>query len=77
MIYTHTMSMEDALMSRPIHLKTLDGRAINVNLDVMITPQTMHMIPGEGMPKSGGGKGNLNIKFNITFPMNFKQQYKN
>lgn len=38
LIYTHTMSMEDALMSRPIHLKTLDGRAINVNLDVMITP---------------------------------------
>jgi DnaJ-class molecular chaperone len=38
LIYLHTMTLEEALLSRPICLKTLDGRSINVNLDEMITP---------------------------------------
>ena len=38
LIYTHSMTLEEALLSRPISLKTLDARSINVNLDVMITP---------------------------------------
>lgn len=54
LIYIHTLPLEDALCSRPISCKTLDGRTINVNLDVMITPQTVHIIPGEGMPKQTG-----------------------
>jgi len=54
LIYTHTMTLEEALLSRPISLKTLDARSINVNLDVMITPQTVHTIPGEGMPRKSG-----------------------
>lgn len=78
LIYTHSLTLEDALVSRPIHLLTLDGRSINVNLDQMITPQIVHVIKGEGMPKkNGSGKGDLHVKFNITFPMNFKQSYKN
>jgi len=32
------MTLEEALLSRPIHFKTLDGRSVNVNLDKMITP---------------------------------------
>ena len=77
LVYIHTLSLEEALCSRPISLKTLDGRTINVNLDIMITPQTIHVIPGEGMPKaSGHDKGDLHIKFNITFPINFKQENK-
>ena len=35
---TQDMLLEDALISRPIHFKTLDGRSININLDTMITP---------------------------------------
>ena len=78
LIYTHTMTLEEALLSRPIHILTLDGRSININLDVMITPQIVHKIPGEGMPrKNGEGRGDLHVKFNITFPLNFKQEYKN
>ena len=38
LILTVDMSLEDALTSRPIHFKTLDGRSININLDTMITP---------------------------------------
>lgn len=78
LILTVDMTLEEALLSRPIHLKTLDGRSINVNLDTMITPQTVHSIENEGMPKTDGSgcNGNLYIKFNILFPEKFKPQIK-
>ena len=50
LIYTHSMSLRDALASKPIQIQTLDNRTININLDTAITPQTVHMIPNEGMP---------------------------
>jgi DnaJ-class molecular chaperone len=60
-------------------LRTLDGRAMNINIDKMITPQTVHVVPGEGMPKKSNTaqRGDMHIKFNITFPLNFKAEYKN
>ena len=36
--YTVNMSLEEALISHPIHFTTLDGRSINIALDNMITP---------------------------------------
>ena len=77
LIYTHTMSLEDALLSKPIQIKTLDGRFLNICLDDMITPQTVHVISGEGIPTQDGAKGDLHVKFNITFPQNLKVEYKN
>lgn len=38
LILTVDMTLEEALLSRPVHIKTLDGRSININLDKMITP---------------------------------------
>lgn len=51
LIYTHVLSLEDALLSKPIQIRTLDGRNINLSLDETITPQTTHLIAGEGMPR--------------------------
>jgi len=48
------MNLEDALLSKPIQIKTLDGRILNICLDDMITPQTNHVVKGEGMPASDG-----------------------
>ena len=52
---------------------------MNINIDKMITPQTVHVVPGEGMPKKSNTaqRGDMHIKFNITFPLNFKAEYKN
>jgi DnaJ family protein B protein 13 len=50
LIYTHKMSLKDALASSPVKINTLDGRVSCVNMDVLITPQTVHRIVGEGMP---------------------------
>lgn len=66
LVYTHTLSLEDALMSAPVQVKTLDGRCLKIGLDSMITPDTEHCIKGEGMP--GQVRGDLIIKFDIQFP---------
>lgn len=79
LIYTHTMDLHDALVSRPIQIRTLDSRNINLSLDTTISPQTTHVIPGEGMPRKDNSKqkGDLYIKFNVVFPQNLKVDNKN
>lgn len=42
LIYTHKMSLKDALASSPVKINTLDGRVCCINMDVLITPQTVH-----------------------------------
>ena len=80
LIYTHSMSLKDALTCSPISFKTLDNRCINLNIDQAITPQTVHQMKGEGMPLpkettavkslSPIPKGDLYVKFDIQFPLN-------
>ena len=53
LVYTHTLSLRDAIASAPIRVETLDARVITINLDRLITPQTIHTIPSEGMPSAG------------------------
>ena len=78
LVYTHYMSLEDALVSKPVQVRTLDGRYINFCLDNMVTPQSVHMISGEGMPckENNSKKGDLHIKFQIQFPTALKSEYK-
>lgn len=77
LIYMHSLSLKDALSQTPIKFKTLDNRSLNLNLDIAITPQAVHKIPGEGMPiekpyydeENAPQKGDLYIKFDIQFPI--------
>ena len=75
LIYTHSMSLQEALAQKPIQICTLDNRILNLNLDIAITPQAVHLIPGEGMPieiekqKDGCTNGDLYVKFDIQFPV--------
>lgn len=71
LVYTHHISLEDSLLSKPFQLMTLDKRYINVNIDKMATPQAVHTIKGEGMPildSKCGEKGDLHIQFEVSFP---------
>ena len=38
LIYTHSLSLEDALLSRPVQLNTLDYRTLILSIDQTITP---------------------------------------
>lgn len=68
----------------------MDGRAIVVTVDEIITPQTVKLVQGEGMPISIGGenlldhlknvaelpKGDLYIRFDIQFPKKIANHHK-
>ena len=90
-IYTQTVTLEQALLSEPVRIKALDGRNIIATIDEIITPQTVKIVEGEGMPiadsptsdalrsLTGAGslpKGNLFIRFDIQFPKKISNQHK-
>lgn len=50
-LYYHVdLSLIEAFESKPVTVKTLDGRSILVTPNEMITPQTKVCLEGEGMP---------------------------
>lgn len=78
LIYTHTLSLEDALQAQPVHIQTLDNKSLIVSVDKTITPQLVHCVEGQGMPVKGdpNTRGNLYIKFNIVFPAKLKSEFR-
>ena len=78
LLYVHKIPLVKALNSEPVCLHTLDGRKWTISIDEIISPSTVKVVPGEGMPiydkdlsKCRGNKikkGDLYIKFNIIFP---------
>jgi DnaJ family protein B protein 13 len=77
LIYTHEITLAQALNGAPVKLTTLDNRKISVAIDEIISPSTVKKVPGEGMPiyqkvisvrDLTVKKGDLYIKFHIKFP---------
>jgi len=77
LIYTETITLTQALCVKPMKLETLDGRIIKVSVDKIITPHTQLTVKNEGMPIFNPydeadlepvTRGNLQIRFKITFP---------
>lgn len=69
LIHYCTITLEEALCTGiNKNIITLDGRSIPIRMN-NITPDTVKIIPGEGMPNSKTqSKGDLRIKFIIKFP---------
>lgn len=69
LITTKTIDLCDALNMTPTCITTLDGRPISVCCDEIINPNTIKVLPNEGMPTTNKkGRGSLFIKFDIRFP---------
>lgn len=73
---TVTVSILEALTGCSVSLQTLDKRTINIPCSDIIRPGFQMSIAGEGMPKEDGSKGNLTVKFNISFPSALKAEQK-
>ena len=52
LVYTHTLSLVEALQMQPIAVDTLDNRKVFVAPTDIITPQTELRVEGEGMPRA-------------------------
>jgi DnaJ-class molecular chaperone len=77
LIYLHKIDLAQALNSEPVKFTTLDGRKLAISIDEIISPSTVKVVPGEGMPIFKNEmnvrdlnirKGDLYIKFDIKFP---------
>ncbi|KAM3406830.1 hypothetical protein ACQJBY_000720 [Aegilops geniculata] len=70
LVYTHKISLVDALTGCAVQLTTLDGRSLTVPVKSVISTTYEEVIQGEGMPitREPSKKGNLRIKFQIKFP---------
>jgi DnaJ family protein B protein 4 len=59
--------------SKNVLIETLDSRKFYAKIRNIISPDYVHKLKGEGMPKKKGGKGDLLITFDIVFPKRFDQ----
>ena len=50
LIYTHTLTLLQAISCEPIFITTLDGRVLTVGLDEIVTQNSLKVVEGEGMP---------------------------
>lgn len=79
LVYNQKISLVQALNSEPVSLTTLDNRRLTIAMDEIISPQTVKLVKGEGMPIYNKEdplnhllfkekRGDLYIKFEILFP---------
>ena len=86
MIYTHKLTLYEALTAKSILVRTLDNRTIIVPIDEVIEPKKIVTVPGEGMVEIDDNefsveekvlkKGNLVLKFDIVFPKQLEENDK-
>lgn len=78
LMYRQRITLQDAILCKPVKIPLLDGRTILLAIDEVITPKTVKKIAGEGMRiynkkdhmNEGTEKGDLLVSFEILFPHN-------
>lgn len=68
LIYTHPITLTEALCGFTFEIVTLDNRRLRIQ-EKKVTPEYVRIISGEGMPNSKKKtNGDLKVKFSIKFP---------
>ncbi|GAX73987.1 hypothetical protein CEUSTIGMA_g1437.t1 [Chlamydomonas eustigma] len=76
---TIQLSLVTALTGGTVQVQGLDGQALQLPLNEIITPASQKVIHGQGMPISkaeGKKRGDLYVKFEIMFPRQISDQKK-
>ena len=78
LVYSHKISLLEALTSTPIQFQTIDGETIRFTADEVINTETRKVFQGKGMPiynddplsplMHNNKRGDLIVKFNIEMP---------
>ncbi|KAJ1427725.1 HSP40/DnaJ peptide-binding [Sesbania bispinosa] len=78
LVVTQKILLLEALTGKSLHLTTLDGRELTIQVTDVVHPGYVFVVPNEGMPnsKEPGKKGNLKIKFDLMFPPRLTTQQK-
>lgn len=78
LLYTAKVGLRDALVGCLLHIPTIDGRVLTIQLNEVIQPGTQKRIPGEGLPlpKCPGQRGDMIVTFDVEFPTNLSMQQR-
>ncbi|KAJ9172135.1 hypothetical protein P3X46_015413 [Hevea brasiliensis] len=78
LLVNQKISLLEALTGKTVDLTTLDGRYLTIPVTDIIKPGHEIVISNEGMPisKEPHKKGNLKIKFDVTFPSSLTAEQK-
>ncbi|ESW09071.1 hypothetical protein PHAVU_009G097800 [Phaseolus vulgaris] len=78
LIVNKRVSLAEAIGGTTINLTTLDGRTLNVPVSEIVSPGYEMNVAKEGMPitKEPGHRGDLRIKFDVSFPTKLTQEQR-
>jgi len=78
-VFKSRISLKQALTGCTVHIQTLDNRKLAIPINEVVSPGYRKVVRGEGMPlsKSPSTRGNLIIKFDVSFPSQLTEKQKN
>ncbi|KAJ9528325.1 hypothetical protein QJQ45_014309 [Haematococcus lacustris] len=76
LVHKVVLPLYQALVGTAVEIQTLDGRLLSVPIADIVTPGYSQIVPGEGMPKPSGGKGNLILDVELLFPTSINETQK-
>ena len=76
LIYKARISLQEALTGCDILIQLPCGETLNLGTTDVISHGTCKKIPGKGMPRDGGNRGDLFVLFSVIFPVNLTEEQK-
>lgn len=76
LVHKVTLPLYQALCGTYVEIPTLDNRKLSVPVADIVRPGYRTIVQGEGMPKPGGGKGDLVVEVELLFPMGLTETQK-
>ncbi|XP_019189887.1 PREDICTED: dnaJ homolog subfamily B member 4 [Ipomoea nil] len=79
LMMNYTVTLAEAIGGTTLNLTTLDGRSLSIAVTQMVKPGYEFVVEGEGMPiarEPAGSRGDLKIKFEVTFPTQLTPQHR-
>ena len=78
LVTTYRLPLADALCGCALSLTALDGRPLRLSVTDVVQLGSERVLPGEGMPlsKEPTKRGNLRVKFEVTFPQSLTDAQK-
>ena len=73
---TMHVNLRDALCGVNLSVAGIDRVVYPLRVDDVVSPGEYRVVRGAGMPKKGGGHGDLVVKFDVVFPKRLSAEQK-
>ncbi|OHT10235.1 DnaJ subfamily B member 4 [Tritrichomonas foetus] len=68
LVVEHTITLRQSLCGFTMYQNGIDGKEQKLTVTDVVAPGSERRISGQGMPKKGGGRGDLIFRFKVQFP---------